>query len=111
MARSWAPSCYIRPGLSCRPLMGFRSGCGGRKCAYWRLRRESVAAVSVRRLQECVRRAREAGAPAVTLHTTDMMRVAIRLYERLGFVAAPELDFHPAPGLTVKGYQLRLAGC
>jgi hypothetical protein len=38
-----------------------------------------------------------------------MMRAAMRLYERLGFVAAPELDFHPAPGLTVKGYRLSLA--
>ena len=62
-------------------------------------------------MQECIRWAREAGAPALTLHTTDMMRAAMRLYERLGFVAAPELDFHPAPGLTVKGYRLRLAGC
>jgi len=59
-------------------------------------------------IEECVRRARGAGAAALTLHTTDMMRVAMRLYERLGFVAAPELDFHPAPGLTVKGYRLRL---
>jgi predicted N-acetyltransferase YhbS len=59
-------------------------------------------------MRECVRRARGAGAPALTLHTTDMMRVAMRLYERLGFVAAPELDFHPAPGLTVKGYRLSL---
>ena len=59
-------------------------------------------------MQECVRRARGAGAPALTLHTTDVMRAAMRLYERLGFVAAPELDFHPAPGLTVKGYRLSL---
>ena len=59
-------------------------------------------------MQECVRRARGAGAAALTLHTTDMMRAAMRLYERLGFVAAPELDFHPAPGLTVKGYRLTL---
>jgi GNAT superfamily N-acetyltransferase len=60
-------------------------------------------------MRECVRRARGAGAPALTLHTTDMMRVAMRLYERLGFVAVPELDLHPAPGLTVKGYRLSLA--
>ena len=60
-------------------------------------------------MRECIRRARGAGASALTLHTTDMMRVAVRLYERLGFVPAPELDFHPAPGLTVKGYRLSLA--
>jgi hypothetical protein len=31
------------------------------------------------------------------------------LHERHG-VRAPQLDFHPAPGLTVKGYRLDLAG-
>jgi len=60
-------------------------------------------------MQECVRRARQAGAAALTLHTTDIMRVAMRMYERMGFVRAPELDFHPAPDATVKGYRLTLA--
>ena len=59
-------------------------------------------------MQECVGRARAFGATDLTLHTTDMMRAAMRLYERLGFVAAQELDFHPAPGLTIKGYRLGL---
>lgn len=61
-------------------------------------------------MQECVRRAGESGAALLTLHTTDLMRVAMRLYERMGFQRAPELNFHPAPGLTVKGYRLPLAG-
>ena len=61
-------------------------------------------------VQECIRRARESGAAALTLHTTDMMQAAVRLYERLGFAAAPELDFHPAPGLTIKGYRLDFEG-
>ena len=60
-------------------------------------------------MQECVRRARQAGAAALTLHTTDIMRVAMRMYERMGFVRAPELDFHPVPDVTVKGYRLTLA--
>ncbi len=60
-------------------------------------------------MHECVRRAREAGAAALTLHTTDIMQVAMRMYERMGFVRAPELDFHPAPDVTVKGYRLDLA--
>jgi hypothetical protein len=30
----------------------------------------------------------------------------LRMYERMGFVRAPELDFHPAPDTTVKGYRL-----
>jgi len=64
--------------------------------------------VGRRLMDECVRRARAAAAPALTLHTTDMMSVAIRLYGRLGFVRAPELDFSPAPRITVKGYCLPL---
>jgi len=31
------------------------------------------------------------------------MRVAMRMYERMGFVRAPELDFHPDENVTVKG--------
>lgn len=57
-------------------------------------------------MQECVRRAGDSGKAALTLHTTEMMRVARHLYERMGFVRAPELDFHPAPGLTIQGYRL-----
>ena len=37
-----------------------------------------------------------------------MMQTALRMYERMGFVRAPELDFHPAPGFIVKGYRLDL---
>lgn len=59
-------------------------------------------------MQECVRRARKSGAAVLSLHTTDMMRTAQRMYERMGFVRSPELDFHPAPGVTVKGYRLEL---
>ncbi len=59
-------------------------------------------------MQECVRRARASGNAVLTLHTTDMMRVARHLYGRMGFVRAPELDFHPAPDLTIQGYRLDL---
>jgi hypothetical protein len=38
----------------------------------------------------------------------DLMQAAIRLYEDMGFARAPELDFSPAPGFTVKGYRLDL---
>jgi predicted N-acetyltransferase YhbS len=60
-------------------------------------------------MQACIHRARAAGAGALTLHTTPMMEVAMRLYARLGFVHVPELDFEPAPGLTVRGFRLTLA--
>jgi predicted N-acetyltransferase YhbS len=59
-------------------------------------------------MQECVRRARKSGARVLSLHTTDMTQTAMRLYERMGFVRAPELDFQPAPATTVKGYRLDL---
>ena len=59
--------------------------------------------------QECIRRARKAGVAAITLHTTDMMNVAMEMYERIGFVRTPETDFHPAENVTIKGYRLELA--
>jgi ribosomal protein S18 acetylase RimI-like enzyme len=59
-------------------------------------------------LRDCLRRARLAGASSVTLHTTDMMRVAQGMYERMGFVRAPALDYHPAPDVTIKGYRYLL---
>ena len=59
-------------------------------------------------MRECVARARQAGAPALTLHTADMMASAMRMYEGMGFLRAPELDFHPTPPFTVKGYRLAL---
>jgi GNAT superfamily N-acetyltransferase len=59
-------------------------------------------------MQECVTRARASGTASLTLHTTDIMQAAMRLYERMGFVRAPEIDFEPAPGVVVKGYRLDL---
>jgi len=59
-------------------------------------------------MNECVRRARDSGTQALTLHTADIMQAAMRLYERMGFRRAPELDFQPTPGVTIKGYRLAL---
>ena len=59
-------------------------------------------------MDECARRAKAAGAPALALHTTDMMQAAMRLYGRLGFERAPALDFEPAPGVVAKGFRLDL---
>jgi len=59
-------------------------------------------------MHECIRRAGQSGAAALTLHTTDMMRVAMRLYEGMGFVRSPELDLSPLPGVLVKGFRLGL---
>ena len=59
-------------------------------------------------MQECLRRARKSGAQALTLHTTDMMQVAMQMYERMGFARAPALDFSPGEGYLIKGYRLDL---
>jgi hypothetical protein len=40
----------------------------------------------------------------------DMMQAATRMYERMGFVRAPDLDFSPAEGVLVKAYRLDLMG-
>lgn len=56
-------------------------------------------------MDECLRRARAAGAAAIGLHTMEVMEVAVRMYERMGFVRAPETDFSPMPGFIVKGYR------
>jgi GNAT superfamily N-acetyltransferase len=60
-------------------------------------------------MQECLRRARRMVAPALGLHTTDLMQVAMRLYEQMGFERAPETDWSPAPNFVVKGYRRGLA--
>jgi len=70
-----------------------------------RARGQGIATALV---QECIHRARQSGAAAITLHTTDMMDVAMRMYERMGFVHESEFDFVPAPGYVAKGFRLDL---
>jgi len=68
-------------------------------------RGQGIGAALVR---ECLRRARQSGATALALHTTDLMQVAMQMYERMGFIRAPDLDFHPVPQVTIKGYRFNL---
>lgn len=64
-----------------------------------------------RRLTEHgVERARSLRRPEVILHTTDPMRTARGLYERMGFRADPSLDFEPGGGFVVRGFRLSLGG-
>lgn len=56
----------------------------------------------------CIDRARAAGRGQVLLHSTDQMTVAHRLYQRLGFVRDPTLDWEPEPGVHLRGFRLRL---
>lgn len=46
---------------------------------------------------------------AMTLHTSDYMHVAKAMYERRGYKRFADIDFHPAPGLTILGYIKELA--
>ena len=59
-------------------------------------------------MHECEQRARRSGADAIGLHTMDIMQTAIKMYEQMGYVRAPEMDFTPAPNLVVKGYRRTL---
>ena len=59
-------------------------------------------------MEECIHRAREAGATALGLHTGDSMIVALPMYERRGFVRVPALDFDVDGGELVKAYRLDL---
>jgi ribosomal protein S18 acetylase RimI-like enzyme len=52
-------------------------------------RRQGIGTALAR---ECLRRARKHQASAIGLHTASHMAAATRLYERLGFHRAPELD-------------------
>ena len=59
-------------------------------------------------VDECIRRARLVGAPALGLHTSKSMATAMQLYERMGFERAPELDFQPPGAEVVWGFKLPL---
>lgn len=68
--------------------------------------------------EECVRRARAAGATAITLHTGPFMAGAMRFYERVGFRRDPDHDLpasevlgitEPTVEMTALAYRLDLA--
>ena len=61
-------------------------------------------------VEECIRRARRAGASALGLHTSESLQAAIRMYERMGFVRAPAGDFRPSGAELVMAYRLALDG-
>jgi ribosomal protein S18 acetylase RimI-like enzyme len=57
-------------------------------------------------VEECLRLARDAGAPAVGLHTSPVMASALRMYEALGFVR--DRDLAPIRGVPYGRYVLAL---
>jgi GNAT superfamily N-acetyltransferase len=62
--------------------------------------------VAVTLLNACIERTRAAGFDAIGLHSTRYMGDAIRIYERIGFVRAPEHDFQTPAGVLVMGFRL-----
>jgi ribosomal protein S18 acetylase RimI-like enzyme len=58
--------------------------------------------------EACLERARAAGRARLVLHTAAVMPAAIHLYERMGFVRLPDLDFSPAPGIDLVAYSYDL---
>jgi GNAT superfamily N-acetyltransferase len=58
--------------------------------------------------QWCVDRAREQGCTAVALSSLTTMDTAHRMYERMGFVRAPDRDWWPNPDVHLIVYLLDL---
>ncbi len=59
-------------------------------------------------MDECVKRCKEKGIKTIGLRTTEMMDIAKRIYERMGFIRIPEFDYHPRPEVTILAYKLAL---
>ena len=66
------------------------------------------AGVGQRLMDECVARARRAGASQLGLHTLEPMAAARFIYERMGFRSVPDLDFQPFDDLAAEAYVLDL---
>jgi ribosomal protein S18 acetylase RimI-like enzyme len=59
-------------------------------------------------VRACLERARADGRQRVYLDTTQWMDTAQRLYQRIGFARAPELDWEPATGVRLRKYVYEL---
>lgn len=59
-------------------------------------------------MAECLRRCREQSIKTIGLRTNEIMDIARRMYEQMGFTRVPEFDFHPVPGVVVTAYRLDL---
>lgn len=59
-------------------------------------------------VRACVARAVERGCSAVVICTRDFAKPALRMYEALGFVRVPELDWTPMPGVRLLALRLEL---
>ncbi len=55
----------------------------------------------------CIEKARSNGLSQVIIHTTDSMKVAWGMYEKMGFVRSTDLDFFQV-GMPVLGFRMKL---
>ena len=55
-------------------------------------------------VEHCLRRSRELGYAGIRMSSMDRMTSAHRVYERLGFVRAPQDDWSPVPGVNLLAY-------
>jgi len=56
---------------------------------------------------ECIERAQKNGLKQMIIHTTESMKVAWGMYEKIGFKRSEDLDFEQN-GLSVFGFRLKL---
>ncbi|MGB3258046.1 MAG: GNAT family N-acetyltransferase [Ornithinimicrobium sp.] len=59
-------------------------------------------------VRECVARARADDLSGLVICTSPRMEAARRIYERLGFMRIPELDWMPVPDFPLWAYRLDL---
>jgi GNAT superfamily N-acetyltransferase len=59
-------------------------------------------------VRACMQRAQDLGRARLIIHTTQWMRAAHRLYESMGFVREPTLDWLPEPNLELLAYRVEL---
>jgi ribosomal protein S18 acetylase RimI-like enzyme len=59
-------------------------------------------------VHDCVTRAQAAGCSALVICVRDFAMAARRLYDRLGFVRTPALDWSPMPGVILLALRLDL---
>jgi GNAT superfamily N-acetyltransferase len=64
--------------------------------------------VGRRLVEACIQVARRAGKDVATLHTTDEMAVAQRVYRSLGFQRDPSRDIELQPDLVLRAFRLPL---
>jgi GNAT superfamily N-acetyltransferase len=57
----------------------------------------------------CVDRARSAARRRIIISSTQWMTTAHRIYERVGFLRMPELDWSPVPGFVLMTFVLELS--